>query len=55
VITYEEGPDEGTRALHQSACKGQHHGREMSLEEHQCRMSHLAGGEARLEEVPNLG
>jgi hypothetical protein len=55
MITAKEGTDEGTRALHQSTSKGQHHGGEMSLDEHQCRMTHLAGDETRLEEAPDLG
>jgi hypothetical protein len=54
AITAKEGTDEGTKALHQSKSKGRCHDGEMSLDEHHCRVTHLADGEARLEEAPDL-
>jgi hypothetical protein len=47
--------EEGTKALHQSTSKGRHHGRELSPDECPHRMTHLAGGEAQLEEAPDIG
>jgi hypothetical protein len=55
MITAEEGPDEGTEALHQLTSKGRRHDKEMSPNEHRYRMTHLAGGKARLKEAPDPG
>jgi hypothetical protein len=54
TITAEEGTSEGTKALHQSASKVQHHDEEASPDKHRLGVTHQGTGEAQLKEVPDL-